>query len=279
MKNSGLSNEKRIIQAINEKSYKDLSSHFKSVISTIYGEIEDEEIIYAEKAKSNMKTDIIVKCKGIEKRLSVKIGCQNTFHCETVNGFCRFLKDLGISNEGLETLKLYHYGDGTTNGTGNYHLDVKEVKIKYAERIKKLNEELNKKEVLKIILEYLIKTGTPKVNDHVDYLYHGSMYIGVLISVEDFIDAILDIDCKDFDSIHFGPFCYCSKYRGLDEYDPSVIARYYTSIWLPYSEDRTKRYYLYTLKKNSNNKLTKEENEEFFEELRTRKTKRESRAI
>jgi hypothetical protein len=80
--------------------------------------------IHAIRSRINVKPDFYLHVDDIPKEVyaSVKKGSGNSVHQESLTSFVDFLKTIGATNEVIDSLKLFHYGDGTTNNTGRIRL-------------------------------------------------------------------------------------------------------------------------------------------------------------
>ena len=64
------------------------------------------------------KTDIIIKIKHQEKRISIKMGDRNSFHTEPISEFIHFIITNKIPREIVIKYLKFHYADGSRNGKG-----------------------------------------------------------------------------------------------------------------------------------------------------------------
>ena len=152
MKNDGLENELNIVQELNGKLFKELSPFWQARMRQLYRIIQDEDKIECYKSYHDQKADISIRV-GIKKwSISIKSGNYVSVHMERISSFTGFLRSLGLAEEHIETLKLFHYGDGTIDGTGNVRKSSSELKIELRDRIMAFNEEVNKREVLRHII-------------------------------------------------------------------------------------------------------------------------------
>ena len=97
-----------------------ISSH-KTILSDLTQKIEGK----------NPKPDIWIKIGNEIKFISVKEGSGNSVHQEPFKDFCKFLEDINVSEETVNHLKLYHYGDDTLDGSGETRLSTSDIKTKY----------------------------------------------------------------------------------------------------------------------------------------------------
>lgn len=233
--------ESQIANYLCKKHYDNLSTHWRRLVKMMIPTIEDDDIIYCENVAARIKQDIFIVARGEKKTISIKSGKDASLHCELLDSFCTFLRHLNVSEYHIETLRLYHYGDGTIDGTGAERDDVVTVKVKLADRIQKFNEELNKPEYLRNILYRFLSFGTLNQKDHVDYLYYGNLYVGGLYDMKDLIDFFTIEHTVNIKGIHFGPFFYCAFYRFADKDSKGEKNRHYLTIrWFGHEIDLEK---------------------------------------
>ena len=129
---------------------------------------------------------------------------------------------------------LYHYGDGTTDGTGKRRMSSIEVRFMFDERIKKMNEEFNKsKEFIKKAAERFMFQGVNPDASKAEYIYHGDPDYGVFVSRNQYMRHI---EKKNWDymqtCVHIGPFVvrpharYANKEIRNEEHRHTVVINY-----------------------------------------------------
>lgn len=64
-------------------------------------------------------------------------------HTEHVSSFINYLKECGMSNDLARKLLLFHYGDGTDNGSGKVRFSTQEYILNHPKDIKELNSFFN----------------------------------------------------------------------------------------------------------------------------------------
>jgi len=245
----GEQNEWDFIIYFNNKKIKDLDPRAKDFIKDIYGNLDPESIIKAWSNHCTEKVDIFIKIDGIKNGLSIKKGYKAAVHTEGVTPFTNFLKTCGVSKVGIWNLLDYHYADGTLNGKGEERLSISEYKDRYPSKIKRLNEELNKEEVIKKVVERVIINGTK--GDPIDVLVYGIPGDFVWIKKEDIVDVILSHKDEDASSAHFGPLTYQPFKRNLERNPNEEINRFHSQIkWYQMNNHITE--YLIKNKKLSN---------------------------
>jgi len=236
-KNYGIQNEEDIIKEIDKKRFDELSPHWQHIIRQIYPRVFYDQVFYCSKVWGLKKADIRIWSKNVEKFVSIKVGYAFTVHSETINRFVGFLRWLHVPDKYLETLQLYHYGDGTIDGTGKERKTVDELKVEMHDRIIEFNDFINRPQKLKQIIDRFISRGTPEKNGKVDFLYLGDKDFGIVVEMEFLMGYLITKYSMDYDTIHFGPFTYNAAYRGLDNYDPNNVKRHYCNIKWPTSHE------------------------------------------
>ena len=241
MSNTSSFVEKQIADYLCKKHYYELNNHWKKLIKMMFPLIMPNDIIYCEDVKMLLKQDVFIVATGIKKTISIKSGKDATLHCETLEHFCSFLKYLKVNDYDIETLKLYHYGDGTIDGTGEKREHAEALKLKYMKRIQTFNTNVNKPYLLREIIDRFLSCGTLNQCDKVDYLYYGNFYEGGLYDMNDLINFFSIQHVEKIRGIHFGTFHYTAYYRFITSKNTDERDRHYIAIkWFGYEIDLDK---------------------------------------
>ena len=204
--NNGTFEEKEMILLLNDKSFDELGNNAKMFVKQVFGPMEPKRRIYAEKVDGFIKPDFVVRSNGEEYYISMKSGTANVFHQENASKFANYLHEKGVSKECIDIILLYHYGDGTTDGSGKERLPYHELMYRMKDQIKKANFELNtNKELVKDTMERCIFAGTNNQQIHADFIYHGNINFGVLVSHQQLMKHINMRDWLYMDNLHIGP--------------------------------------------------------------------------
>ena len=214
--NQGFEHEYALVRATNEKKVKDLNPFLQDTIRTIFKEIKDEDIIYSKLCNRFAKPDISIKINDNIKYLSIKSGRTNSAHFEKIREFIVFLESLDISKETIETILLFHYGDGTIDGSGEKRMLFDELFPIMHQRIQKANQELNTKELTEIFLDRFVFDGVKKSYLSVDYIYYGDINYGVVCSKYDIKRFVLNRNYNHIRTLHFGPLTFQPFLRDID---------------------------------------------------------------
>lgn len=210
----GFKNEIDISKYLNNKQFKDLNNNMQHFLSFAFNkQISNDEFIFSGKIPKvegkNPKPDIWITIGNQRKNVSIKKGSSNSIHQELLDEFCEFLESINISNTTINNLKLYHYGDGTLDGSGETRLEAKDAMLKYHNEIISANTELNIKENLIKILNRILFTGVFSNPIITDIAYHGTVDYGVYASREEIIAYLIDnADISKMSGIKFSVLTY-----------------------------------------------------------------------
>lgn len=205
--NIGIQNEENFVKAIDNKTYDELNKHLQYFLHFLFPVIDTNKKFHCCMTQNYIKPDICISLESEMRYISLKYGQSDVFHNENILTFVQFLRDNGISEESINTYLLYHYGDGTTNGTGKHRLTSVELRFYYKEQLKKLNEEFNKnKDFVKKFIDRAIFQGVNHLANRADYVYHGDTEYGVFISRYQLMQRV---EVKNYDfmtgCVHIGP--------------------------------------------------------------------------
>ena len=233
----GYKNECDIAQAINKKKYSNLSNNMKILVRFIFNDINDDDDLECKRYRSQDKADIYIKLNNNIKNISIKSGIRVSVHAEKISSFTNYLKAIRINNKIINYLLLYHYGDFTTNGTGNIRMPAKELKEKYEKEISIFNKYVNHKNIIKSITIRCLFEGVSK-NNCADYIYYGDVHEGVIASKEEIIDYFCKNKAPEIIAPHFSYLIYQNWNRNI-VYNPKLEShRYYCQFkWPTIKED------------------------------------------
>lgn len=123
---------------------------------------------------------------------------------EGISSFIHFLIENHVKREAIIEYLKYHYGDGTTNGTGVKRISATEYKQKYQEQIDMINEEFNQKELLLKAIDRFVLSGSYS-DITIDGILFGVRDDFIWIKREDIIKLILAKRSTYSTGVHFGP--------------------------------------------------------------------------
>lgn len=234
--NRGFLNEEIIAKAIDGKRFIDINHNLQYTLRAIFPEISNDDIVEAKQLNDIYKPDISVTYKGITKYISIKSGHAVEVHSEKARCFADFLRKHGVSERTIETFLLFHYGDGTTDGTGTNKLNNYDLMVKYRDRIAEANEELNKSTKLMVhVIHHTMFQGIDPKAKVVDYMYFGNAEYGNIISKHQ-IRMFLEKKCwKYFNMLHCGPIFFKPRARYINgpvksEYRRHMVMCYWPNI-------------------------------------------------
>lgn len=208
MTNFGIFNEDEMTNALDKKFIFTLNANLKFFLKRMFGPLNPMKKVYCEKTDHYIKPDVVVTYGRERKCVSIKSGKSNNLHTEKLPTFIDFLKESGISEKTIETILLVQYGDGTLDGTGKYRADFYEIFIKYKDRIVLANHELNDKmEFIEKFFERVVFQGVDANAMGVDFIYHGDMDYGVVVSKKQILKYISSKKGTwgFYENIHVGP--------------------------------------------------------------------------
>ena len=230
----GMLNEYKIIEAINEKKFIELNKHWQEIIKNILFkniDIEDDSIIIAYKCENYIKPDIAIMIGDVTKFISIKLGDRCTMHQESIFTFMELLKSYNISDETIETLLLFLYGDGTTDGTGDHRFSTRDLVDSLYERLILANEELNSnKKLVRKVIERCVFEGVDCEKDSATFLYHGNKDKGIMCSDKEIIKFGLWKPMKWMFMPHIGPLVITPYLRDINNVSKNQYKRDYVNL-------------------------------------------------
>ena len=204
--NYGFLKEDEMVHHLNGIKIKDLSNNLRNLMRDLFGVLDDEEVVHARKTDDFIKPDFIIEYRNEKKYVSMKSGKANVVHSEIITTFTAFLLENGISKETVETILLYQFGDGTTDGTGKKRLEYDQLRFNLSLRIKKANKELNADNnfIMKVI-DRCVFVGTLPNAIPADCIYHGNYEFGMVATKRQFEKHIMRRNWNYINNLHIGP--------------------------------------------------------------------------
>ena len=227
--NAGTKVELDFVKLINYKKYSDLNSNLRAFIKFLFNDIKEEDTLQCKRLNSRGKPDIKIKFKDTIKYISIKSGSQNSVHTEKLETFITFLRQIGIKEEIINILLLYHFGDGTYDGTGKIRCSAEKAKLRYAHEIKIFNQYINSHSNLEKIFERLLFVGS-STKTAVDVIYYGNVSYGVWCEKEELIKYFIKNKCYYMNTPHFSALTYQNWCRNINLNRKSEKHRYYIQI-------------------------------------------------
>ena len=190
----------------NNKKYCELADKHKKMINTMFGpDISDDTLIKSDLCEEYSKPDIYIEIGNIRKYISIKSGTCNSVHSEELKTLILYLRSIGISKRTQKTLLLFHYGDGTLDGTGEKRYWCEDLMKIMKKDIEIMNKELNDKEVIKKMMYRFVFAGVHNPNLVVDYIYFVRDKSETLTSREDLLNLVLNREHDYITKPQIGP--------------------------------------------------------------------------
>lgn len=237
--NKGFVKEDEMIINLNDHLVKDINSNLKNMLECLFGALDEKKMVKCEVVPNFAKPDIVITYDGEKRYVSMKTGSNNSVHSEYVEYFVDYLKKKGISQETLNTILLFQYGDGTIDGTGQTRMRYNEIMTKYANEIKKANEELNANPVFvcEMVCHYLFDGSRPELPS-ADVIYYGDIYNGYVVNRQQVRSHIRKRKWNQLNNPHIGPLLIRATARYHDKRDTYEVKRHRVDLaWLYLSED------------------------------------------
>ena len=189
----GFKNQKYLVNALNNKKYKDLNMNLRNLVKSAFPSISNDDIILAKRISNNkIKPVMKIIVNDIEKYFSVKMGKGNSVHQERVESFISFCEEhLNMSEHVKEALLLFLYGDGTTDGSGRIseRLNEQQTIVKMGKKFDILNTFFYKNR--RKLAERFLREGA-YLQIPSDFLYYGTEQIGISVSYKDIINYLCE---------------------------------------------------------------------------------------
>lgn len=214
----GFDNEINIVNALHDKRVNELSNNMLNFVKTMFKNCNSNDIVKAYRTENLIKPDIIVQINDEKHYVSIKYGSSVTVHEENIDTFCDFLRTLDVSETIINILKLYHYGDGTYDGSGTTRKNSIEVRYEMMKDLKVLNSYFMDKNIVKAVLDRVIFQGYDDSCYKADFLYHGDVDYGTIISRNQVMRHLETKDRSYMDMVHIGPVLLAphARYAGTD---------------------------------------------------------------
>lgn len=193
------------VDELNKKRVGDLNNNLREIIHFIFPNANDDQIISCDICNRYSKPDFYISIADEKKYISLKSGRSDSVHFESIKSFVQFLRKCGVSERVLKIIVLFHYGDGTLDGSGKKRYLLEELMPKMRNLINEANEELSSKETRKKALRRFVFDGDEYRNISVDYILYGDKNYFVYCSKNELEDFVLGRRCKHINTLHIGP--------------------------------------------------------------------------
>lgn len=214
---NGFQNEVQIVNALHNKKVCELSNNMLYMVKTMFKNFRFDDIVKAFVTENYIKPDIIVQINDECHYISIKYGSSITMHEENIDTFCDFLKSIEVPDETIKILRLYHYGDGTLDGSGELRKNSIEIRYEMMEQLKSLNRTMMDKDIVKAVIDRVIFQGYDRSTYKADFIYHGDVDYGTLVSRNQIMRYLETKDWSYMDMVHIGPVVVSphARYSGI----------------------------------------------------------------
>lgn len=205
--NDGFLREEEMICSLNNHYVSDLSNNMKNLLKHLFGALDESQLVKCSKVDNSNKTDFVIEYDNRKRNVSMKSGRAETVHIEIVQNFIAYLKEKGISQRTLDTICLFQFGDGTTDGSNeSERMAADDIRYLLRDRIEEANKELNKDiNFIKDVVQRCVFKGANEDNIEADCVYFGDSEYGIVATKHQFER---NIDRRRFDFykyLHIGP--------------------------------------------------------------------------
>ena len=197
--------EYKMRDSFHNKRFGDLTDRQKELIRRFHPTISDDQILNCDLCNRYSKPDIYVSVGSSMTYLSLKDGRSDSLHFESVKGIVLFLRWLGVSAKTQKTILLFHYGDGTLDGSGQKRILFEDLLPKLSSRLKEANEELGQRNIVDACLERFMFSGTENRRQGIDAVVFGSPDCPVYATKDEIRDAVLNRHFRHIRTLHIGP--------------------------------------------------------------------------
>lgn len=221
--NYGLQFETDFINYLNNKKFCQLSENFSKICKVIFTSISENDLIFAEHCDLSAKPDVKITVNGETHFISLKTNTAKHVHSEELEKFISKLILNNISKSTIDTIKKFHYGDGTLNGTGSIRMTYDELFPTMISEIKTANEELNEynERMLNFVVNSVFVGNNPNLPE-ADFIYHGSLNFGIIVSRKQVIKHLKKRNYDYMRNLHIGPIQFhpYARYASFNERNP-----------------------------------------------------------
>ena len=215
----GFRNEINIEKCLDFKLFEEINPNLQHFLMDVFkGYSLKGKRIHAIRSRQNVKPDFYLHVDDIPKEVyvSVKKGSGNSVHQESLASFIHFLKTLGATEEVIDSLKMFHYGDGTTDNTGKLRLRATAFVKEYPDVVNAPNIFFSQQSIMDAVIERAVFSGASPDAPRADYMYHGTAYSGVWASRDEIYEYIHnDLLTEGNTGINIGPLTYQVWNRNL----------------------------------------------------------------
>lgn len=246
MINDGVITEDEFIYYLNDKYPSELSENLQNLLKVCFGIVDPNKKVFARKPDNLYKTDIILTHRDVEVGVSIKSGTARDVHTERLSTFLDFLRKYNISENAINIIKKFAYGDGTLDGTGTNKMVSEQVYEWLKDEIPLANKELNaSRTFLYDFVERCMFTGVYTTSFIADVIVYGTAKNCIAINRNQVFRHIKrNFGQQDFyNALHIGQFILRPHTRNPKYREISMV------VYLPKLKDEfmyiSKRYNSY----------------------------------
>ena len=168
--NSGIKKDELILK-LNNVKFKDLNNNLMLFVKQIFPDVKYNDLIRCKKSNySKINMVLTVGCES--KNISIKTGSSSVIYKDSLFNFVMQLASLNVSSMSLKSIMLYHFADGTIDGSGSSYDFGNLLKNRYKNEIDIVKKEFTNKDLLSRFIDaVLIKE---RSNRSVDFFYYGN---------------------------------------------------------------------------------------------------------
>lgn len=215
--NNGFLKEDQLVMSLDKKKYSQISFAFRPILISMFGNLNDDDIIYCYKFEDYTKPDFVIEVKDAKHFVSMKTTSVYV-HQEKIESFIMFLKELGISDKTCETFLKYQFGDGTTDGSGHHRDPYNVVFARLQADIQEANRELNAdQEIMWKVISRCLFQGVNQKAIPADYLFMGDAQGGHIVSKGQVYKYIRLKNWDFIENLHIGPLLFNPHARYVDK--------------------------------------------------------------
>ena len=197
--------EKNIVNSYDNKIFKELNDFQKSIIKTLFDNVTNYDRIEAGSLSEMYKPDIYLKIGNTIKYVSIKSGRSDSIHFEGIKSFILYLRNKGVSLKTQKIILLFHYGDGTFDGSGGRRYEFNKIIEKMGDLLDEANAELDKKELITDLMYRFVFRGFREDEPCTDLIYFGDDNYGEYATRENIIKYVINKRYIHIKTLHVGP--------------------------------------------------------------------------
>ena len=216
--------------AFKGKRVDELTPNQKALVAFLFPDVKPDSVIGCDLCADNEKPDFFLEIGGERHFISLKGGRTDEIHVENIKSLVLYLRALGVSKETQKTILLYHYGDGTMDGTGKQRWSARQLAIDFRQRLDAANIELNAKPILRACLKRFLFVGADTSRNHADVIAYGDPTYFIYASRDEVFDVVMRKDYQHIQTLHIGPMIVRPWIRNLSRRQESEWKRCYAQV-------------------------------------------------